>query len=285
MKQNFKITVPAGTLLPAIVSIDIDVPAPVVTQSVQQQAATEVHTITGATPPIPPIPAGRKNLILNMDFALGKLPTPSQLSMQPTNRFIVKPIAGKTYCEVTVAKNDAVIPAGTGTNRSEMNVPLAQAEPFKEMTERWYGIRYNLPQSFINDPSMELVFQEHEFSGTASPHFAIWTQAGRWTTAIDGKADFDMGAYEFDKDIDFVFHIIWSTGDKGLIEIYKDGKLLKSYPGANMPVDTKLPYTKCGIYKWQWVKSPGTSITTSRTINIGCLYIGNEKATINDVTP
>lgn len=271
----------------------ISVPAPVVTQApatFTQGQATESHTVT-LTPPVvtPPTPIVRKNLILNVDFSKGVMPATSVLNAQPASRFIIKTLAnGKKYCEVTVAKSDPVIPATTGSNRSEFNVPTTQAEPFQEGAERWYGVRFNLPTSFIADTAMELLYQLHEFSGTASPHFALWTQAGRWRTAIDGVADLDMGAYEFDKDTDYVFHIKWSTGIAGIIDIWKDGvKQSKVYKGANVPLDTKLPYMKSGIYKWNWKRGPASNPSSIiiRTINIGCLYIGNELATYNDVAP
>lgn len=297
--KTFSIKVPPSTteqtlnIAVAIPDPIITVPAPVVTQgppTYTQAEATETHTITGTTAPTTstttPVPTStpspRKNLILNVDFADGKLP--ASLSAQPLSRFIIKPINGKNYCEITVGKTDALI---SGTNRSEFNVPTSQAEAFKEGAVRWYGVRYNLPKSFIPDAAMEAVYQLHEYTGSASPHFALWTMAGHWYTAIGGVKNLDLGAYEFDKDTDFVFKIKWSPTDAGYIDVYKNGQLVKTYPGATMPVDTKLPYMKCGIYKWSWIKGPASnpSSIVSRTINIGALYIGNDLATIDDVKP
>lgn len=304
--RNFTIKVPPSTTEQTVnVAVNIpdpiiSVPQPVVTQgppSYTQADATETHTITGTTAPAPVVtspppvtptptstPSPRKNLILAVDFTDGKLPT--SLTAQPPSRFIIKPINGKNYCEITVAKTDPPIPVGS-TNRSEFNVPTSQAEPFKEGAVRWYGVRYNLPKSFIPDAAMELVYQLHEYSGTASPHFALWTMGGHWYTAIGGVRNLDLGAYEFDKDTDFVFKIKWSTTSAGYIEVYKNGQLVKTYPGATMPADTKLPYMKCGIYKWSWIKGPASnpSSIVSRTINIGALYIGNDLATYDDVRP
>lgn len=298
-KKTFNIAFPAspsgGSMAITLDTPDpvISVPTPIVTQGAPtyiQGDPVESHVITLAPPPVvttpPPLTSYvRKNLILAVDFADGKLPT--SLTAQPTSRFIIKPINGKNYCEITVAKTDAVIPAVTGTNRSEFNVPTSQAEPFKEGSVRMYGVRYNLPKSFIPDTAMELLYQLHEYSGTASPHFALWTQAGHWWIAIGGVRNYDLGAYEFDKDTDFVFRIKWSTTKEGFIDVYKNGKLITSYPGATMPADTKLPYMKCGIYKWSWIKGPASNPTSivSRTINIGCLYIGNDLATFQDVSP
>lgn len=294
--KNFSIKVPPSTTEQTVtVAVNIpdpiiSVPAPVVTQGppfYTQADATETHTITGTTAPTPVVTTPppltsyvRKNLLLNVDFADGKLPT--SLSAQPSNRFLIKQINGKNYCEVTCAKTDPLISA---KNRSEFNVPTSQAEPFKEGAVRWYGVRYNLPKSFVSDPGMELLYQLHEYTGSASPHFALWTQAGHWYTAINGVKDFDLGAYEFDIDTDFVFRIKWSTGSAGLIEVYKNGIKVKTYAGATMPVDTKIPYMKAGVYKWIWVTAPTISTTTIRTINIGALYIGNDLATMEDVKP
>lgn len=295
---------PLGGVVDITITISdpvITVPAPVITQGPPtfiQADIIETHIITAtvpapvvvAPPPVitPTLPYVRKNLILDMDFSKGQLPASSVLGMQPASRFAIKKLSnGKNYCEVTCAKTDAYIPVGTGSNRSEMNIPTQQAEPFKEGSPRWYGVRYNLPKSFVNDTAMEALYQLHEFTGSNPPHFALWAQNGKWALAIDGGKNFDIVAYEFDKDTDFVFHIVWSTKDTGLIEIYKDGEKVKSYSGPNMPTDTKLPYMKCGIYKWNWKKGPASNPSSiiSRTINIGCLYIGNELSNYNDVAP
>lgn len=277
----------------------VTVPPPRINQDLPLIVQPPVTYVAVATPtPEPPpvvvpppvvIPGIRKNLILNVDFSKGLMPATSILNAQPPGRFLIKTLAnGKKYCEVTVAESDPVIPAtSTGTNRSEFNIPTAQAEQFKEGQVRKYGVRINLPKSFIADAAMECLFQLHEFSGSASPHFALWTWKGHWWIAIDGQGDFDMGAYDFDKDTDFVFDIKWSITTVGMIAVYKDGVKVKSYPGKNMPADVKLPYLKTGIYKWSWRKGPASNPSSiiSRTINIGAVYIGNELASLADVTP
>lgn len=296
MKKQIIVKAPPSLTEQTIV-IDVDVadpsvvvPPPVVNVPAAQitpGAITQTVTITGTTPPPAPVPVPvtRKNLILAVDFNKGLLPGATVLNMQPASRFAIKTIGAKKYAEVTCAKGDAVIPPVTGSNRSEFNVPTNQAEPYKDGTERWYGIEILLPTSFVSDVSPELLFQTHEFSGTASPHFALWTKGGRWYIAINGQQDLDMGAYEFNKDTDYVFHIKWSMVAAGFIEVYKNGEKIKTYTGPNMPGDTKLPYLKCGIYKWDWVKNPGRSSVLSRTVYIGSIYIGNEKATYDDVKP
>lgn len=271
----------------------ITVPAPLITQgppTYTQADIVETHIIMAiAAPPVvvtPPAAYVRKNLILDMDFSKGQLPATSVLGMQPASRFAIKKLSnGKNYCEVTCAKTDAYIPLGTGSNRSEMNVPTSQGEVFVEGMKRRYGVRYNLPKTFVSDTAMEALFQLHEFTGSNPPHFALWTQKQRWAIAIDGVSNLDLGAYEFDKDTDFVFNITFSKTEKGIIEVWKDGNLMKTYTGPNVPAsDTKIPYLKGGIYKWAWKKGPASN-TEIRIINIGCLYIGNELSNYNDVAP
>ncbi len=60
------------------------------------------------------------------------------------------------------------------------------------------------------------------------------------------------GVVEHDKWYDWVIHVKWTYDDNGIMEIWKDGVLVHSYYGKNMPHDTLGPYWKIGDYKAWW---------------------------------
>lgn len=300
--KTFSIKVPPSTT-EQTVNVAVNIPDPVITvpeikvtqdkATYTQADITETHTVTGTTaptttpPPVTPTPTStpspRKNLIVDADFAVGVMPSKTLLNPQSAtpDEISISKDTGAYTCKITVNKTDSDV----GSNkRSEINRPTS-AEPFKNGAVRWYGISYFLPTSYVNDPAPELLFQQHEYSGTASPHFAIWTIAGHWWIAINGIKQYDLGAYATGKWTNFVVYFKWSTGTDGLIEVYMNGLKVKSLPSANMPTDSYLPYLKVGIYKWPWKSGNPASSTTTRTIYIGAIRIGNDLATYADVAP
>lgn len=275
------------------VTVNVVVPDPVVTNPapvVTLGTITETHSITGTTapPPAPPPPAAhvRANLIINNPFD-GVTPF-AGLSVQPPNRISVtteRSRVGTKSIKVTVNKTDPHI---GNSLRSELNLPTT-FEPFVEGIHRWYGISHLFPASYVSDKAPEAIIQWHEFGGSDSPHFAIWTISKHIWIAINGVKAIDLGEYLFDTWVDFVFHFRWSKGASGLIEMWKDDvKVSQTYTGQNVPsADAYLPYVKFGVYKWPW--KPGNegygSTTSSRTLYIDEFRVGNNSAVKDNVTP
>ncbi len=153
------------------------------------------------------------------------------------------------------------------------------------LKERWYGASYYLPSDYISDPAPELITQWQSLKGV-SPPLALWTINGRWHLVQYGTTHTDIGAYAKEKWTDFVFHVKWSLGSDGLIEVWKDGTKIYTKSGANTYAGyTTGNYMKSGIYKWPWKSAPSSSNTTRRVIYVDDVRIGDESASYDDVKP
>lgn len=269
-------------------TVNIDITDPVAT--VAAQSITESNSTSGVVVPDVVVPPGRNNLIVDNPFATTNPFNGFNLGSGVAGRIIqvtnslINPI-GK-YVSVRCDKSDPPYPVGS-TNRSELSRP-SNAEPFKQNTIRWYGARYYFPTGYTSDPSAEAIWQFHEYSGSASPYYSLWTEAGHIWVSINGAKSYDLGAYALNTWTAFVLRVNWSSSSTGLIEIWKDGVKVTAATksGANMPAtDSYLPYLKLGIYKWQWIKSVGLSNTITRTLYVDQIRIGNNLAVYNDVKP
>jgi len=159
-----------------------------------------------------------------------------------------------------------------------------KSEPAQKC-ERWYAASTYLPSDYTTDPSPELVTQWHTDAG--SPPLALWTHNGQWRITIFGKYQTKLGNYEKNKWVDWVYHVKWSAGADGLIEIWKDNKLVFTKVGANIYSNSiGGAYMRVGIYKWPWKSgSNPASTTTKRVMYIDEVRIGGENATYYDVAP
>jgi len=57
----------------------------------------------------------------------------------------------------------------------------------------------------------------------------------------------------------------WSHKPDGLLEVWKDGKLVVRKTGPNTYNDEKGPFLKMGIYKPHWKSKPKRSKTTKQS--------------------
>ncbi|RZJ77944.1 MAG: hypothetical protein EOO20_28335, partial [Chryseobacterium sp.] len=95
----------------------------------------------------------------------------------------------------------------------------------------------------------------------------------------------DLGPITKNEWSDFVFHINWAHNEKGVVELWKNNKMLYSRINkANCYNDKLYPYFKIGIYKWDW-EGKSESTTSERTIFIDEVRIGNSKANYDMVCP
>lgn len=54
---------------------------------------------------------------------------------------------------------------------------------------------------------------------------------------------------------DWIFHVIWSPDNNGLVEVWKNGREVVRYEGPNTYRDLVAPYFKFGVYAYTWGKS------------------------------
>jgi hypothetical protein len=188
--------------------------------------------------------------------------------------------SGSYSNRIELKKTDADV---FGSKRAETG-RYTKSEPVAKV-ERWYAASYFLPATdYVYDAAAESPTQWHT-SSTQYPPLAVWTQRGQWRLVQFGSQTTILSNYETNKWTDFVFHVKWSSGSDGLIEVWKNGvKILTKY-GKNIDGSvTTGAYMRTGLYKWPW-KGGNTSTTTKRVIYIDDVRIGNAAATYNDVVP
>jgi len=169
--------------------------------------------------------------------------------------------------------------------------------------ERWYGFSIYLPKDWEELETFDIVMQIHNKpdpgEGPKSPiltletHGKDWKVNNRWDKekiSVPGKNGAGgtitsnviwQGPYQTEKWTDWVFHVKWSLGDDGLVEVWKDGKKIGEQKGPNGYNDEQPFYMKVGVYK------PAYRVTAppQRVIYHDEIRIGNEKASYNDVAP
>jgi len=176
-------------------------------------------------------------------------------------------------------------------------------DPALAPKEGWYGFSLFFPHNYENDISTESIVQFQAqpdfnlgetwrsaplFLGVLNDRMILEIRTDANKVTQQGKYTFermDLGPVIKNEWLDFVFHIKWAYNNTGVVELWKNNKLI--YSRINKPNcynDILFPYFKIGIYKWDWEgKSPST--TTKRTIYIDEVRIGNSKANYNKVYP
>jgi hypothetical protein len=199
--------------------------------------------------------------------------------------------------------------AGSGSLRFELRkgdsklgyrTELGQ-EPGKEK-EAWYGFSNFFPKEFIKDPIAEVVAQFNSRpdldKGEAwrSPPLALGIMNDRFILDMRHDANaitkgqpkmtrLDLGPVDKEVWNDWVIHVKWAWDNTGVLEIWKNNKLVVSR--KNMPNaynDATYPYFKTGIYKWDWANKSTPSVQ-KRVYFVDELTIGKSTATYNDVYP
>jgi hypothetical protein len=204
------------------------------------------------------------------------------------------------------------VPHALGTFRSEISQPYE-----KGFHERWYGLRIYVPKdwNFKAGAGDDIVMQWHAILGDdlkslkdakgeeAIPNFPVLSIAiedDKWEIrrAFGDPAKSGRDMKKLDEPVAagrwtaWVIHARWSSGDDGLIEIWKDGKLVKEAKGPNnYLVAAHTPYFKTGIYHPTWKTKNAENFAKqeqglkARVIYAADIKLGNEKAKYEDVAP
>ena len=190
--------------------------------------------------------------------------------------------------------------------RSEISLP---SEP--GFHERWYGERIFVPNDWVFDPNraVSIVLQWHAVRGNwraTFPNLEISIGNTNWfirqsygcaqtqpTRTQKILADpVQRGAW-----VSWVIHARWSPNTDGLLQIWKDGKLVMDAKGTNVYSTIGVeytPYLKTGIYHPEWhLNKEGrreafekeTPVSTNIVIYVTDIKIGNERAKFEDVVP
>lgn len=234
---------------------------------------------------IPPATGTRNNLLLENTFDDGKLTGFTLVNEQyciPCGyalNVVTSPDGKGKSVKYDLKSTDPIV---SSSKRSEMQLSGADAP---ETSERWYGLKYWL-EKYDADNGRESILQWHDQDGTTPP---LSLQVGSGTFTImqsftSGNIPTDIGSTVTGKWISIVIHVKWTTGNTGLLEVWKDGN--KVVNKVNVRTNSKGgSYMKIGINKWSWAPGGGSSTATERIFYIDDFRMGNEKATYNDVAP
>ena len=89
--------------------------------------------------------------------------------------------------------------------------------------------------------------------------------------------------------VDWVFHIRWSKGEDGLVEVWRDRERVHRSAGPNCynDGDDQAPYFKFGLYKWPWkeTEDEAPSVVSSRRLHFDEIRIGDARADLDRVSP
>jgi hypothetical protein len=190
--------------------------------------------------------------------------------------------------------------------RSEISLPHENG-----WNERWYGERVLIPKEWVRDPAkpVDIVMQWHGLPGNfraTYPNVEISVGDDRWLirqsfgdpktkptrreTKLEDRVQ--LGVWT-----SWVIHAKWSPNDDGLLQVWKDGKLVADLKGPNAYGTIGLeytPYLKTGIYHPEWhVSQEGVKrrfdadkpVAPHKVVYITDLKVGDARARYEDMVP
>lgn len=87
---------------------------------------------------------------------------------------------------------------------------------------------------------------------------------------------------------DWVFHVVWSWQDNGLVEVWKNGNQAAKRNGPNCANDARGPNSSFGVYEWAWRKEYWSKYTykaIERKVWFDSIRIGDHTASYAAVAP
>lgn len=168
--------------------------------------------------------------------------------------------------------------------------------------EGWYGFSNYFPGDFVKDPMGETIAQFHSHPDLAKgeswrgPVFALFIEkdvyyldlrndANAVTTGVLPVTRIELGPVTKDVWNDWVIHAKWAWDNTGVLEIWRDKKLILSRKNLpNCYNDATTPYLKIGLSKWGWGQKVTPGID-KRVYYIDELTIGNGSSSFASVDP
>lgn len=166
------------------------------------------------------------------------------------------------------------------------------------------ALAFFFPKEYTKDPMHEVITQWHSRPDRSlgenwrRPALSIrtWDDKLKLVNHWDSRSvtpsrkgvdtqTWDLGAIPKGQWIDLVVHAKWSYKSDGLLEVWKNGKLVVRKTGPNTYNDKTGPFFKIGIYKRQWKNNPEESTTTKRVIYFNQVRVGDASASYEDVVP
>jgi len=192
-------------------------------------------------------------------------------------------------------------------NNFRTEVRPLMPDPVKQK-DYWYGFSIFLPKDFVADPVWQIVAQFHDNYDNAAekgrnPMLSFQVQNGVWgitsvwdskpTTVKDaagkwvyeGKRNYEIGPYDVAVWTDWVVHVKWSYLNDGVLEIWKNGKLVVSQlNNPNCYNDQVMPFFKMGLYTG-WRDPTARGIVRKRVLYHDELRMAGPGGSYADVAP
>ncbi len=181
--------------------------------------------------------------------------------------------------------------------------------------EYWYGFSVHLPTTWVPDPSDRLdthgdddiVMQLHERPDFhlgetwRAPPVSLRIERDRWkvkrrwdskpVTTVDGEQQyegtevFDLGRFSTGRWTDWVFHVRWSYGPDGILQVWRDGVLVVDVSGPVGYNDRDGLYLKTGIYKPSWASTSDPGPVRDRLLHLDEYRIAGADGSYESVAP
>lgn len=198
------------------------------------------------------------------------------------------------------------VPRAPNSFRAEISLPHENG-----FNERWYGARILVPSGWVTDTNRgnDLVIQWHAIPGNwraTFPNLEISVGNTNWfirqsfgcaqtnPTRTNVRLEDPVRPGQWAA---WVIHARWSPGDDGLLQIWKDDRVVIERKGPNVYGTIGVaytPYLKTGIYHPEWhLDKPGKreafdrehAVATNKVIYVTDVKVGNERARREDVAP
>jgi hypothetical protein len=188
--------------------------------------------------------------------------------------------------------------------RSEISLPHEDG-----FQERWYAARILIPEDWIFDPqkkASDIVMQWHGIPGNwkpTHPNLAIaisndgWfikqsygsPQKGPTRKSVRLEEPVKRGVW-----VSWIVHAKWSPVEDGILQVWRDGKLIFDHQGPNVYGTIGVeytPYLKTGIYRPEWhvntveklrAFEKEQAILTHKTIYVMDTKMGSQNARLED---
>ena len=216
-----------------------------------------------------------------------------------------------TCCATSIIRTDSIARTGRYALRIELNrhdttqegLTMTELETnMQDMdtTLHWWSFSNYLPADFQPDSVHETFAhwlpQVESCEASVPSPVMLNIYKGNWQLKINwnakgicnpapedfGMKEFDLGPWEKSKWTDWLFHIYFSYGENGLVQVWKNGELVVDYHGPCFYKDADFAYFKIGIMKWVWSSTwpadAEQSVLNHRHYFLDNIRMGNRKA-------
>lgn len=194
-------------------------------------------------------------------------------------QFVQQPVfQGKKAARFEIRKEQPLVKNG---KRSE--VCIVKGRDGGIGREAWYSFMVYCPSAgYEFDRDREVISQWYQ---KGSPAMSLRTHRDAFLLEAGNRSDnrqrYDLGRIAKDEWTEFVLHVVHSSREDGLVEVWRDQKKILTVAGGNM-YDSFLPKWKIGLYKAGFKNN--TSQVSKRVIYFDNIRVGSAQARLRDMS-